>query len=198
MIIGIVGFQGDVQEHVNALVRSGKDRNVKVRPIRKAQDVSGISGVVLPGGESTTIYKMLHTYGIYDRIMKECKAGLPVMGTCAGLILISRDTGDPGIEGMGVINATVTRNAYGRQKESFIGEVEITDFGKFTAPFIRAPRIVKAPEESIIGRYLGEPVMLREKNAIGLTFHPELTQDLRIHRMFIDMVEREGYTSTGE
>jgi pyridoxal phosphate synthase yaaE subunit len=120
------------------------------------------------------------------------------MGTCAGLILISKETGDPRVNGMGILNATVTRNAYGRQKESFMGEISVDSIGKMVVPFIRAPKIINADEDSIIGRYGNEPVILRKGNALGLTFHPELTDDLRIHEMFLDMVEGEGYTSTGE
>ncbi len=198
MIVGIVGFQGDVQEHVKSLRRAGRSRKLQVRPIRRPEDIDGISGIVIPGGESTTIYKLLNTYGIYNLIKLECKTGLPVMGTCAGLILISKETGDSRVNGMGILNATVTRNAYGRQKESFMGEISVDSIGKMVVPFIRAPKIINADEDSIIGRYGNEPVILRKGNALGLTFHPELTDDLRIHEMFLDMVEREGYTSTGE
>ncbi len=198
MIVGIVGFQGDVQEHVKSLRRAGRSRKLQVRPIRRPEDIDGISGIVIPGGESTTIYKLLNTYGIYNLIKLECKTGLPVMGTCAGLILISKETGDPRVNGMGILNATVTRNAYGRQKESFMGEISVDSIGKMVVPFIRAPKIINADEDSIIGRYGNEPVILRKGNALGLTFHPELTDDLRIHEMFLDMVEGEGYTSTGE
>lgn len=198
MIVGIVGFQGDVQEHIKSLRRAGRSRKLQVRPIRRPEDIDGISGIVIPGGESTTIYKLLNTYGIYNLIKLECKTGLPVMGTCAGLILISKETGDPRVNGMGILNATVTRNAYGRQKESFMGEISVDSIGKMVVPFIRAPKIINADEDSIIGRYGNEPVILRKGNALGLTFHPELTDDLRIHEMFLDMVEGEGYTSTGE
>jgi 5'-phosphate synthase pdxT subunit len=198
MIVGIVGFQGDVQEHVKSLRRAGRSRKLQVRPIRRPEDIDGISGIVIPGGESTTIYKLLNTYGIYNLIKLECKTGLPVMGTCAGLILISKETGDSRVNGMGILNATVTRNAYGRQKESFMGEISVDSIGKMVVPFIRAPKIINADEDSIIGRYGNEPVILRKGNALGLTFHPELTDDLRIHEMFLDMVEGEGYTSTGE
>lgn len=198
MIVGIVGFQGDVQEHINSLKAAGKSRGIQVRQIRRPDDMNGISGIVIPGGESTTIYKLLNTYRIYDLIKMECKSGMPVMGTCAGLILISRETGDPRVNGMGILNATVTRNAYGRQKESFMGEITVNSIGKMVVPFIRAPKIVNADEDSIIGKYGDEPVMLRKGNVLGLTFHPELTDDMRIHGMFLEMVEGEGYISTGE
>lgn len=198
LIIGIVGFQGDVDEHVRATISAGKGRVKEVRDLRRTSDFRGVSGLIIPGGESTTIYKLLINYGIYSKIKDEAEKGLPVMGTCAGLILISRDTGDPAVKGMGLIDAIVSRNAYGRQKESFIGSVEIAGSGEFRAPFIRAPKIVKVPESNIIGRCGDEPVMIRHNNVLGLTFHPELTRDTRLHSMFLEMVEGEGYISTGD
>ena len=196
--MGIVGFQGDVEEHVRSTLAAGKDRVTEVRDLRRVSDFDGISGLIIPGGESTTIYKLINRYGIYNKIRNEVRKGLPVMGTCAGLILISADTGDPTVRGMGLIDAAVSRNAYGRQKESFIGNVEIKGLGNFMAPFIRAPKIVRVSEGYVIGICGDEPVMIRDRNVLGLTFHPELTRDRRVHTMFLDIVEGEGYISTGE
>lgn len=198
MIIGVVGFQGDVEEHVNSTVAAGKGRVTEVKDLRRVSDFDGISGLIIPGGESTTIYKLINNYGIYNKIRNEVRKGLPVMGTCAGLILLSRDTGDSSVRGMDLIDAVVSRNAYGRQKESFIGTIEIKGIGTYRAPFIRAPKIVRAPESYVIGRCGDEPVMIHNKNVLGLTFHPELTRDHRVHSMFLDIVEGEGYISTGE
>ncbi len=199
MIIGIVGFQGDVSEHSEILNRLSSDLkiDVDIRLIRKKADLDGIDGLIIPGGESTTIYKLLKQYSIYDTITKRIEDGLPVMGTCAGIILLSSDTGDERVKGMGALDIKINRNAYGRQINSFIDEVEIKGVGKFKAVFIRAPVIESYGDVEALSEYGGKAVMVRKGNVIGMTFHPELTQDIRIHKLFTDIIGGEGYSSTG-
>ncbi|AKA48306.1 glutamine amidotransferase [uncultured archaeon] len=199
MIIGIVGFQGDVSEHSDILQRLSREEGmeISVRLIRKKEDLEGIDGLIIPGGESTTIYKLLKQYSIYDLIKERIERGLPVMGTCAGVILLSRDTGDERVEGMGALDVRINRNAYGRQINSFIDEVEIKGLGRFKAVFIRAPVIESVENAEVLSEHEGNAIMVRSGNILGMTFHPELTQDIRIHKLFTDIIGGGGYSSTG-
>lgn len=200
MIIGIVGFQGDVSEHVDALMRLSREENISIKPIliKSKNDLGKIDGLILPGGESTTIYKLLKQYSIYDEIKSMIENGLPVMGTCAGIILLSKNTKDERVHGMGALDAVVDRNAYGRQIDSFIDDIEIKGIGKFRAVFIRAPVIDSTGDVEIMSEYKGKAVMIMHRNILGMTFHPELTEDVRIHKLFTEMIGRGGYSSTGE
>ena len=188
--IGVLGFQGDVQEHINSIRSVLQPSRGTVTQIKKTEDLDGISGLVIPGGESTTIFKLISMYGIYDKIVKMGQSGLPIMGTCAGLIILSSKTNDERVRGMGLLNVEILRNAYGRQIDSFIDSINIEGIGKFPAVFIRAPVISKVGEVEVMAYYRDNPVMVRNGNVLGLTFHPELTGDLRIHEYFIHMAER--------
>ena len=197
--IGIVGFQGDVQEHLEMFTRiSGKGKNVQVQLIRKEVELDSVDGLVIPGGESTTIYKLIKEYNIYNRIKEKFKDGFPVMGTCAGLILLSKNTNDPRVEGLGVLDSEILRNGYGRQGESFIDDVNIKGIGNVKGVFIRAPVIKNVGNSSVLAYYRELPVMIYSRFALGMTFHPELTEDTRIHEMFMGMIGGEGYISSGE
>ena len=197
--MGLLGFQGDVSEHKTALLKASKNRgmNITIREIRKDSDMNNISGLIIPGGESTTIYNLINSYGLYARIKNEGMNGLPIWGTCAGLIIISKNTGDDRVIGMDLLDVEVERNAYGRQINSFISELDISRIGKFEGVFIRAPVISHVGDVEVMAYHNEKPVMVRHMNYIGTTFHPELTDDTRIHELFLDLVEREGYTSTG-
>lgn len=197
--IAVVGFQGDVSEHIDMLRRVSRSRGIQIDPVqaRRPDDIVGSDGIIIPGGESTTIYKLTTQYGLYDSIVKEAKNGVPVMGTCAGLILISRETNDERVMGMGLLDTEIKRNAYGRQIDSFIENIEITGIGKFPAVFIRAPIISNPGNSTVMARRKDEIVMVKQENVLGLTFHPELTNDTRIHEYFIGIMEREGYISSG-
>lgn len=200
MKIGIVGFQGDVEEHIEMLEKISikRGRGIDVIRIRKRDDLDGVSGIIIPGGESTTIFKLIQEYGIYDEIRRMVKEGkVPLMGTCAGIIIASRNTNDPRVKGMDLIDIEIERNGYGRQAESFIQEIDINGIGKYTAVFIRAPVIENSGSAEIMGKVRDKPVIVREENVLGLTFHPELTDDTRIHEYFIKMIEREGSISSG-
>lgn len=197
--IGVVGFQGDVLEHMEILnsIRRKGGTDVEAVEIRKPEKLDGVSGIIIPGGESTTIYKLTHNYGIYDRIRSMANDGVPVMGTCAGLILISRETNDDRVPGMGILDTEIRRNAYGRQINSFIDNIKIDEIGDFQAVFIRAPVISSPGRSRVMARRGDEIVMVRQDNIIGMTFHPELTRDTRIHEYFLGIMEREGYISSG-
>lgn len=200
MNIGIIGFQGDVTEHAEllALVSRKLGIEIKVTDVRKKEHLSSLSGLIIPGGESTTIYKLLVLYGLYDEILRLAGEGMPVMGTCAGLILISSRTNDDVVKGMGLLGSEIERNAYGRQINSFMEDIEIKGIGNYRAVFIRAPVISYPGDSDVLAEYKGSPVMIRKGNVLGLTFHPELTKDTRVHEYFVKMVEGEGYTSSGK
>ncbi|MHB8361729.1 MAG: pyridoxal 5'-phosphate synthase glutaminase subunit PdxT [Thermoplasmataceae archaeon] len=197
--IGIIGFQGDVQEHLEMFHRiSERGKNISIELIRKEKALDNIDGLVIPGGESTTIYKLIKEYNIYDKIKEKFKEGFPVMGTCAGLIIISKNTNDPRVEGMGLLDSEILRNGYGRQGESFIDNVNVEGIGTFKGVFIRAPIIKNIGNSKVLAFYKNLPVLIHSRYALGMTFHPELTEDIRIHEMFLQMIGGEGYISTGE
>ena len=198
MKIGVIGFQGDVEEHINILKRL-HDKGEDIEPIRvKNKDqLREVSAIIIPGGESTTIYKLIKEYGIYEDIISSVKGGKPLMGTCAGIILASAKTNDTRVEGMGLLDVEIERNAYGRQGESFIDYVEIKNVGNYMAVFIRAPIIKSVNHGDIMAYQAGKPVMVKDGNVLGLTFHPELTDDTRIHEYFIKMIGGERGISNG-
>ncbi len=197
--IGIIGFQGDVSEHAELLKKAANKlgAEVEVKEVRNLAQLSSVEAIIIPGGESTTMFKLLKLYSLYERIREMAMHGLPVMGTCAGLILISSKTNDDRVEGMGLIDTEVERNAYGRQIDSFMEDIEIKGIGKYRAVFIRAPIISVPGNTEILAEQAGKPVMVRKGKVLGLTFHPELTKDTRVHEYFIRMIEGEGYTSSG-
>ncbi|WMT50466.1 MAG: pyridoxal 5'-phosphate synthase glutaminase subunit PdxT [Ferroplasma sp.] len=188
MKIGILNVQGDVSEHFQMVRHLHQKYDVYPVNVKELGDLQGISGLIIPGGESTVIYKILKKSGMNDRIIEMAKSGMPVMGTCAGAILLSSDTGDIRVTGMGLIGITIKRNAYGRQINSFIKTVDIKEIGKFQAVFIRAPGIESTGNCEVMSRLDGSPVMVRENNILAMTFHPELTGDSKIHEYFISMV----------
>ena len=199
LTIGIIGFQGDVSEHAELLKRAAARLGVEISivEVRKRSQLDSVNAIIIPGGESTTMYKLLKLYSMYDRIRELAHNGLPVMGTCAGLILISSRTNDDRVEGMGLMGTEVERNAYGRQIDSFMDEIEVKGLGKYKAVFIRAPIISSPGNDEVLAVHDGKPVMVRNGKILGLTFHPELTKDTRVHEYFIRMIEGEGYTSSG-
>lgn len=200
MKIGIVGFQGDVSEHADVLRAISREKNLEIEivDVRKREQLKDLDGLIIPGGESTTIYKLLKMYDLFDEIKRLGSGGLPVMGTCAGLILISSNTNDSRVDGLGLIDTVIERNAYGRQINSFMDEISIKGIGNYVAVFIRAPVISSPGTAEVLAEYEGKIVMVRKGNILGLTFHPELTKDTRVHEYFLKMVEGEGSTSTGK
>jgi 5'-phosphate synthase pdxT subunit len=191
--IGVLALQGDVREHLRALTASGSEAT----PIRRADELAAVDGLVVPGGESTVMSKLAITFELMEPIRKRIAAGMPVYGSCAGMIMLAATVldGRPDQESFGGIDMTVRRNAFGRQVESFEGPVDITDIsgGPFDAVFIRAPWVEQvAPEVQVMGRVTAGPaagriVAVRQGNLLATAFHPELTGDLRVHRYFVEM-----------
>ncbi len=190
-MIGVLAVQGDFREHELVFQRMG----VPTRRVRRAGDLAGVSGLVIPGGESTTIGKLAREYGVEEEARRRYQEGtLALWGTCAGAIWLAREIeGYPDQPRLGVLDMSVARNAYGRQVESFETELAIDGFERpFHAVFIRAPVITRVGEGlRVIARYREAPVFVIGERAMVTTFHPELTDDPRVHRFFTDLVERE-------
>lgn len=186
MQIGVLGLQGDVTEHVTILRKLLKTGKVKV--VKRAGDIKDLDGLVIPGGESTTIGKLLKKYGI-DKAVKHARPA--IFGTCAGTILLAKKILDSEQASLGLMDITVQRNAYGRQKESFEAELSIPALGKkpFKGVFIRAPVIIEVGKDvEVLAEHGGNPILARQGPYLAASFHPELTSDLRIHKYFITEV----------
>lgn len=186
--IGVLALQGAFREHAQALARLG----AATREIRQYKDLEGLAGMVIPGGESTTIGKLLTELGMMERLREDIKAGMPVYGTCAGLILLCRDIDGPDQPRLGLLNASVRRNAFGRQVDSFETDLDMPQIpgGPFPAVFIRAPVITSVGEGvRVLARVMqdGESraVAVRQDNILATSFHPELTPDDRLHEYFL-------------
>jgi 5'-phosphate synthase pdxT subunit len=184
MKIGVIGFQGSVSEHAAMLKKAKAEPKI----VKSLEDLKEVSGLVIPGGESTVIAKFIREKGLEREISK-----LPVFGTCAGAIILAKVIAGEkkGIENpVPLIDMTIERNAYGRQRESFEDEISIKGFSKpFHAVFIRAPKIVSTGKEvEVLGEHEGSPVLVRQGRALASTFHPELTKDIRVHRYFVEEV----------
>jgi 5'-phosphate synthase pdxT subunit len=183
---GVLALQGAFREHAVALRRLG----VMVRELRALKDVDGIDLLVIPGGESTTIGKLLLEGQMLDPLRERIEKGMPVYGSCAGLILLCREIEDSDQPRLGVLDATVRRNAFGRQADSFEAALDIAELGAkpFPAVFIRAPFLTKiGPGVHVLARANGQAVAVRQKNILATSFHPELTADSRMHRYFLAM-----------
>ena len=186
MIIGVLAIQGDFAAHIRMLRHVGVD----AVEIRRSSDLVSLDGLILPGGESTTMLKFIEGEGLKEPITDFARPGKPIFGTCAGAILLARDVYNPSQPSLGLIDIGVERNGYGRQVDSFVADIEpALEGGLLEAVFIRAPKIKRAgPDVEVLGSLNGEPVLVRERNILAATFHPELTEDTRVHRMFADMV----------
>ncbi|MET8982315.1 pyridoxal 5'-phosphate synthase glutaminase subunit PdxT [Streptomyces sp. NPDC004539] len=188
-VIGVLALQGDVREHLVALAAA----DAVARPVRRPEELAEVDGLVLPGGESTTISKLAVLFGVLDPLRARVRAGMPVYGTCAGLILLADKILDPrsGQETVGGIDMIVRRNAFGRQNESFEAAIAVrgVDGDPVDGVFIRAPWVesVGASVE-VLAEYDGHVVAVRQGNALATSFHPELTGDHRVHALFVDMV----------
>ncbi len=192
MTIGVLALQGDFALHRKALARIGA-ASVEVR---KPAELAAVSGLILPGGESTTLLKLLDAWDFVPALEKFHAAGRPIFGTCAGLILLAREVERPSQFSLGFIDITAERNAYGRQKESFETELE-ADLGRGPAPvkavFIRAPRIRRlGAAVAPLAHLRGECVMARQGSVLVAAFHPELTDDPSVHDYFGGMVREAG------
>ncbi|WP_435344657.1 pyridoxal 5'-phosphate synthase glutaminase subunit PdxT [Haloarchaeobius sp. HRN-SO-5] len=184
---GVVAVQGDVSEHADAIRRaaSAHGEDVVVREIRDSGIVPECDLLLLPGGESTTISRLLHEEGIAAEVVAHVEAGKPMLATCAGLIVASRDAKDDRVETLGLVDVSVDRNAFGRQRDSFEAPLDVEGLDEpFPAVFIRAPAIDEVgPDVEVLAEWDGRPVAVRDGAVVGTSFHPELTPDVRIHRL---------------
>jgi pyridoxal 5'-phosphate synthase pdxT subunit len=194
MKIGVLDIQGSVAEHLVMLNRLAEEvvEVVDVVAVKTAADMKGLKGLIIPGGESTTIGKLLRRFGLRDEIIRRAKKGMAVWGTCAGAILISKQTfGDAEADVLGLMHIVVERNAYGRQQDSFEKEIDFLEGDEprpISGVFIRAPRIEEIGEGvEIVVMDGSEIVAVREGRFLASTFHPELTDDLTMHRYFVEM-----------
>jgi 5'-phosphate synthase pdxT subunit len=209
MTFGVLNLQGDVREHMAALGEVG----VAGRLVKRPDDLQGASGLILPGGESTTLSMLLTSTGLFEAVSELLDAGLPVLGTCAGLVLLARQVldGRPDQRSFGAVDAVVRRNGFGRQVASFETELEFGEGPPLPAVFIRAPYVVRVgPDVDVLAtvRHRGvasegwpgsdgssgpdgsveqSPALLRQGSVLAACFHPELTGDRRVHRLFADM-----------
>ncbi|HJU86171.1 MAG TPA: pyridoxal 5'-phosphate synthase glutaminase subunit PdxT [Gemmatimonadota bacterium] len=185
--IGVLGIQGDVSEHAAALARAG----ARVVWVRRPEDLAGVDGLVLPGGESTTLRRLLDYEGLLAEIRRRGEESMPMFGTCAGAILLATDVLGSPAPHLSLVPMTVARNAYGRQRESFAADLDVEDLegGPLHAVFIRAPVIEEVGAGvRVLAREGGEIVLAETDRALIATFHPELTDDDRLHRRFVSMV----------
>jgi 5'-phosphate synthase pdxT subunit len=184
---GVIAVQGDVSEHATAIERAAAahDERAEVVEIRRAGLVADCDVLLMPGGESTTISRLLRTEGIASEVRAHVEAGKPVLATCAGLIVAARDAGDDRVGTLDVVDVTVDRNAFGRQVDSFEAPLDVDGLDDpFPAVFIRAPLIDEVgPEVEVLARWEGAPVAIRDGPVVATSFHPELTDDVRLHRL---------------
>jgi pyridoxal 5'-phosphate synthase pdxT subunit len=188
--IGILALQGDVREHIAAL------RMAAASPVavRRAEELDGLDGIVIPGGESTTIGKLLVSFGLLEPLRTALDAGLPAYGSCAGMILLADRVLDGTADqvGLGGIDMTVRRNAFGRQVDSFEGAVMLAGVGEIEAVFIRAPWAEQVGDDvEVLALADDKIVAVRQGSLLATAFHPELTGDPRVHQLFVTMVREQ-------
>lgn len=182
--IGVLALQGGYDPHVRAIESCG----VKAVKVKTLDEIQSVDGLILPGGESTTIGKLLVQHGMIDELASLIQKGLPVFGTCAGLILLSQGAAGQVQPLLGVLDVTVQRNAYGRQVESFETNLDFQG-KKIPALFIRAPRIIRTgPQVQPLIRFENQDVCVRQNHILGASFHPELTESKDIHEYFLKML----------
>lgn len=194
LTIGVLALQGDFREHISALTRCG----VTARAVRRPADLDGLDGIVLPGGESTTIAKLATKFGLTEPLTAALRTGLPAYGSCAGMILLADEVVDamPGQHTFGGLDLVVRRNAFGRQADSFEAEVDVQGIsgGPLPAVFIRAPWVERLGADVQVLGSVAQPgttpkvIAVRQGPLLATAFHPEVTDDLRVHRFFLELV----------
>ncbi len=195
MKVGVTAVQGDVSEHLDIIDRAMRSMAISGRalPVRTVKDLEAVSSLIVPGGESTTISKLLVKFGLFDRILERAEAGMPIMGTCAGCILLAKE-GDAQVAGtetrlLGLMDMAVDRNAFGRQRESFEAELTVDGIGSVKGVFIRAPAIRKVWGRCRpLARLEGTVVMAQQGHLLALAFHPELSGGTEIHESFLNQI----------
>jgi 5'-phosphate synthase pdxT subunit len=182
--VAVLALQGDFEAHRRKLSQMGIESFEARRPVQLGK----AAGLVIPGGESTTLWKFFEAEPWVDAIASLAESGRPILGTCAGAIMLAREVTRPSQNGLGLLDISVERNAYGRQVDSFVGEVEAPSLGgRLPAVFIRAPRIRRVGESvEVLATLRGEPVLVRAGSVVAATFHPELTEDARVHELVFE------------
>ena len=192
-VIGVLALQGDVREHLIVLGGLG----VTARPVRRASELADLDGIVLPGGESTTICRLLDVFELREPLRERLDAGLPAFGSCAGMIVLAARIvdGRPDQRPLSALDITVRRNAFGRQVDSFETELDVSGVpdGPVHAVFIRAPWVERAgPGVTVLAAVGEHPVAVRQGNVLATSFHPEVADDDRLHALFLEMVAGTG------
>ncbi|AJY74972.1 pyridoxal 5'-phosphate synthase glutaminase subunit PdxT [Paenibacillus beijingensis] len=187
MKIGVLALQGAVSEHIRSLEAAG----AQASPVKRVEELEELDGLVIPGGESTTIGKLMRKYGFIDAVRSFSGEGKPIFGTCAGLIVLAERIEGEEEAHLGLMDMTVSRNAFGRQRESFETDLDIKGIDEpVRAVFIRAPLINEVgPEVDVLSTYRDEIVTARQGNLLASSFHPELTDDYRLHAYFLEMAK---------
>ncbi len=189
LTIGVLALQGDVPEHLRALQAAGAN----AVPVKTRAQLESVDGLVIPGGESTTVGMLLERFDLMEPLRARAAEGMPLFGTCTGLILMAREIEGSAQPRIGCLDVSVKRNAYGRQVDSFEADLSIAEAGgePVRAVFIRAPQVTRtAPEVEVLAEAEGRPVLVRQGNLLGATFHPELTGDARVHSLFVEMARK--------
>ncbi|MEM3420817.1 MAG: pyridoxal 5'-phosphate synthase glutaminase subunit PdxT [Candidatus Hadarchaeum sp.] len=196
MRIGVIGLQGAVSEHIEAVKRAlaGSGLRGEAIWVARPQQLEGVDGIIIPGGESTTIGKLMKITEIFDIVKRLAESGVPVLGTCAGMVVLAK-RGDEQVMRtkqplLGLMDISVVRNAFGRQRESFEADIQIRilDERPFPGVFIRAPAVKEVwGDAEVIAEFMGKIVGVKQKNIIAVAFHPELTSDTRLHEYFLRM-----------
>lgn len=196
-LIGVLALQGDVVEHVAAMRRAGAEAIA----VKTLEELGAVDGLIIPGGESTTVMKLLDRFALAEPIVRRVKNGMPLWGTCMGMIVVAHDVVELQQPTLDLIDISVRRNAFGRQNDSAEVDLPIEVLGSqpFPAIFIRAPWIERAgPDVELLAERGGYGVMVRQGNVLGTSFHPELTQDARVHGFFLNMVRESAEKHVGK
>jgi 5'-phosphate synthase pdxT subunit len=196
MRVGVLALQGSFAEHVQSFRRF----DVSVSEVRLPEELAGLHGLVIPGGESTTISHLLREYRLFSLVADMIARGSPVWGTCAGMIVLARRSTDLPYPTLGGLDIAVERNGWGRQVDSYEADIDVPVLGAapFRAIFIRPPVVTDVgPEVNCLAQIGGRVVAVRQGNVLGTTFHPELTADLRFHRYFVEIVAAAAGSATG-
>ncbi|MED1125130.1 pyridoxal 5'-phosphate synthase glutaminase subunit PdxT [Bacillus atrophaeus] len=188
LTIGVLGLQGAVREHIRSIEACGAAGLVVKRP----EQLNEVDGLILPGGESTTMRRLIDTYHFMEPLREFAAQGKPLFGTCAGLIILAKEIHGSDNAHLGVLNVKVERNSFGRQVDSFEADLTIEGLAEpFTGVFIRAPHILEAGEDvEVLSEHGGRIVAAKQDNLLGCSFHPELTDDHRVTELFVQMVEK--------
>lgn len=187
--VGVLALQGDYEKHAHMLKLAGAETVY----VREPGQLERVGALVIPGGESTTIGKLMKAYGLIEPIRERIRRRMPVFGTCAGLILLASETKEKHQNRLAVLDVSVQRNAYGRQVDSFESDIEIPILGDlpFRAVFIRAPIVTDIRDSvAMLAQFEQNPVLLQKEWILAASFHPELTDDLRVHQYFLDLVSK--------